>query len=76
MCTVLVSYNKRNQTAKALMEVFATMKGVKVRYDYKEKTPKKNRLDMAIEEIKNKNLETYETYEDFENAMRKELGYV
>ena len=75
MCTVLVNYDGRNKTAKQLMNTLATTKGVELTYNYKRHAYK-NGLDEAIDDIKNGRVETYKNFEEFENAVRKELGYV
>jgi hypothetical protein len=75
MCTVLVSYDKRNKMAAQALELMSMMKGVKINYDFKVK-PKLNGLDEAIEDIKNGQVEIYENFEEYQKAMHKMLGYV
>ncbi|MDR2234185.1 MAG: hypothetical protein LBE56_13820 [Tannerella sp.] len=75
MCTVLVSYDKRNKVATQVIELLSVIKGVKINYDFKEK-PQKNGLDEAIEDIKMGRTETYENFDEFKKSVYKELGHV
>jgi len=75
MCTVLVSYDKRNKVAVQAMELMSVIKGVKINYDFKAPSPK-NGLDEAIEDIKMGRVETYKNFDEFKKSVYKELGYV
>jgi hypothetical protein len=75
MCTVLVSYDGRNKTAKELVNLLSTTKVVKVNYDYKENSYK-NGLDEAIEDIKMGRVTKHENFEEYQKAVYQELGYV
>jgi hypothetical protein len=75
MCTVLVTYDKRNKMAAQALELMAMMKGVKVNYDFKAK-PKMTGLDEAIEDIKMGRVTKHENFEEYQKAVYQELGYV
>jgi hypothetical protein len=75
MCTVLVSYDKRNKVAAQAIELMSVIKGVKIDYDFKVK-PKKNGLDEAIDDIKHGRVSEPLCFEDFKKEMDKMLGYV
>ena len=75
MCTVLVSYDSRNKAVSHIMDGLALMKGVKVRYDYKE-NHYKNGIDEAIDDIKNGRVSEPQSFDNFKKEMDKMLGYV
>jgi hypothetical protein len=75
MCTVLVSYDGRNKTAKELVNVLSATKGVKINYDYKVHSCK-NGLEEAIEDIRMGRVSEPLSFEDFKKEMNKMLGYV
>jgi len=75
MCTVLVTYDGRNKTAKALINSLATTKGVEMKYNY-PKNAYKNGLDEAIDDIKHGRVEVYKNFEEYKKATDKMLGYV
>jgi hypothetical protein len=62
--------------AMQAIELMAMMKGVKINYDFKEKMPKKNRIDLALEDIKMGRVTKHKNYEEYEKAVYQELGYV
>ena len=75
MCTVLVSYDGRNKTAKRFMNALSATKGVEVTYNYK-KNAYKNGIDEAIDDIKNGRVSEPKSFEEFKAEMDKMLGYV
>jgi hypothetical protein len=75
MCTVLVSYDKRNKVAAQAMELMSVIKGVKINYDFKVK-PKMNGLDEAIEDFKMGRYDTFKNFEEYQKTVYQELGYV
>jgi hypothetical protein len=75
MCTVLVSYDKRNKVAAQAMQMMSMMKGVKINYDFKRKS-KMNGLDEAIEDVKMGRVENCSSVDEFKKIMRKKYNYV
>jgi hypothetical protein len=75
MCTALVTYDKKNKMAAQAMELMSMIKGVKINYDFKEKS-NMNGLDEAIEDIKMGRVSEPQSFEDFKKEIDKMLGYV
>jgi len=75
MCTVLVTYDGRNKSAKALINSLATTKGVEINYNYPINAYK-NGLDEAIDDIKHGRVTKHKNFEEYQKAVYKELGYV
>ena len=75
MCTVLVNYDKRNKVVSQFLNALSMIKGVEIDFNFKQQTPK-NKIDIAIEDIKNGRVTTCENVEEFKKAMRRRYNYV